>query len=228
MATKYFCCFHSYLDTLADLTDEQVGRLFRAAMLYSKTGEIPELPATEKIAFGFMRHDIDQTHEEYERRCATNRANASHRKRTQATVTDGNQTKTTGANENVNASEKENVNKKDDYVVIEKPSPETAEAEVNRVFDLYIELCPSLNEIRNRTDKRREAVRKLMEHYTIDEIAEGFQKAEAIPYLCGKGKNGWKADFDWLIQEEKFTRLLEGGYDEREKPVSEYEVVMPF
>ena len=112
---------------------------------------------------------------------------------------------------------KDKTKQDDDCVVIEQPSPSAADAEIDKVFDLYTELCPSLNEVRNRTAKRREAVRMLLEHYTVDEITEGFRKAEATPYLCGKGKSGWKANFDWLVQEDHFTDTLEGRYEDWQK-----------
>ena len=79
MAIEYFCCFHSYREKLSALTDEQTGRIFRAAMLYSETGEITELSPLESLAFNFIRFDIDQAHREYERKCEVNRANASRR-----------------------------------------------------------------------------------------------------------------------------------------------------
>ncbi len=107
MATKYFCCFHSYREKLAALTDEQVGRVFRAALIYSETGELPELPPLESLAFGFIRYDIDQTQEEYERRCATNRANASRRKASPPIAAEDNQVPTTTVKENGTENERE-------------------------------------------------------------------------------------------------------------------------
>ena len=101
MGTKYFCCFHAYREKLATLSDEQLGRVFRAAMLYAETGKLSELPQIETLAFNFIRYDIDRTCEEYERKCATNRANASHRNRSQATANDGDQAVAAEDNEKV-------------------------------------------------------------------------------------------------------------------------------
>lgn len=46
---------------------------------------------------------------------------------------------------------------------------------------------------------------------------EGWQvaleKLEASQFLLGANNNGWKADFDFLLQEKSFTKLMEGGYD---------------
>ena len=93
MAMEYFCCYHSYREKLSGLSDEQVGRLFRAAMLYSETGEESELDALETIIFRFLKFDIDRAHSEYERRCAVNKANASKRRRSVTMDNDGSQNK---------------------------------------------------------------------------------------------------------------------------------------
>ena len=100
-------------------------------------------------------------------------------------------------------------------------------AQEETVFERYRKLCPSLNAVQKMTPKRREAVRELLTQYTVEEITEGFRKAEATPYLSGRD-SGRPADFDWLIQPDNFTKLLEGKYDERHDPTSKYEVVMPF
>lgn len=65
MALDYFCCFHTYRDKLARLSDQEVGRLFRALMQYSETGEVPELAGRESIAFDFIAYDIDNVKEKY-------------------------------------------------------------------------------------------------------------------------------------------------------------------
>ena len=94
MAIEYFCCFHSYRTKLSELSDEQIGRVFKAAMLYSETGETSILSPIESLAFSFIRYDIDQSHAEYEQKCEKNRANASGRIRSLPNVCDGYQTKT--------------------------------------------------------------------------------------------------------------------------------------
>ncbi len=105
----------------------------------------------------------------------------------------------------------------DDYVVKAEPPSAVAAEQEEMIFGAYNESCPSLKKADKLTGKRREAIRELLGTYTPDEIVEGFRRAQNTPFLCGGGKNGWIADFDWLIQEEHFTRLMEGGYDERQK-----------
>ncbi len=66
MAIEYFPCYHSYLARLAKLSDQEVGRLFRALLTYSATGECPELTGRESVAFDFIQFDIDQAHENFD------------------------------------------------------------------------------------------------------------------------------------------------------------------
>lgn len=38
-------------------------------------------------------------------------------------------------------------------------------------------------------------------------------KIRASPFLLGQNDRGWKADFDFVLQEKSFTKLMEGSYD---------------
>ncbi len=75
MAMEYFCCYHSYARKLAKLSDQEVGRLFRALLDYSARGEAPELAGRECVAFDFIADDIDRSQAHYEERCRVNAAN---------------------------------------------------------------------------------------------------------------------------------------------------------
>lgn len=79
MAREFFCCFHSYRKKCEKLSDQEVGRLFRALMQYSETGERQELTGRESIAFDFIAEDIDSSRKAYEARCEQNRKNVLQR-----------------------------------------------------------------------------------------------------------------------------------------------------
>ena len=87
------------------------------------------------------------------------------------------------------------------------------------VLDLYRLHCPSLPDVRILNDKRRKHIKALLKAFTIEEITEGFKKAEASDFC--KGKTGWKADFEFLINQNNMAKVLEGKYDNRDhKPES--------
>lgn len=92
MALEYFCCFNSYRKKTRNLSDSELGRLFRALMLYNETGEKTQLNGREETAFDFIAEDIDAGKERYEAKCVQNKANRGQRSTT--AVNDGERTST--------------------------------------------------------------------------------------------------------------------------------------
>ena len=79
MAMEYFCCYNDYLTKTRNLSDSELGRLFRALMTYSATGEKTQLNGREEMAFDFISIDIDAAKERYAAKCEQNRANKRQR-----------------------------------------------------------------------------------------------------------------------------------------------------
>ena len=52
--------YTDYFDILEGLTDAQLGRLMRALSAYCRCGEVPELEPMSRMAFAFIRRDIDK------------------------------------------------------------------------------------------------------------------------------------------------------------------------
>ena len=66
---KGFVVYHSYRECFEDLSDEEVGILFKAMLSYSETGEMPDMPKPLKVAFRFIKHQIDANKEKYIEKC---------------------------------------------------------------------------------------------------------------------------------------------------------------
>lgn len=75
----YLPAYFSYRRTLAGLSDEEAGRVFRAALAYAEDGTVPELSPVEMMGFGFIREDIDRANARYEEKCAKLSQNAQER-----------------------------------------------------------------------------------------------------------------------------------------------------
>ncbi len=73
MAKEYFHAYHSYLEALAALSDAECGRLFKACLQYSKTGEAPALTGNERILFPSWKSQIDRENLHYAAMCEKNR-----------------------------------------------------------------------------------------------------------------------------------------------------------
>lgn len=116
MALEYFCCFNSYRKKTRNLSDSELGRLFRALMLYNETGEKTQLNGREETAFDFIAEDIDAGKERYEAKCAQNKANRGQRstiavndgERTSTNVNDGEQP-LTNVPQTKNKKQKQNI-----------------------------------------------------------------------------------------------------------------------
>lgn len=86
-----------YLERLAKLSDQELGRLVRALAIYHATGEQQELAGRESIAYDFIKVDIDRIDAKYEAKCETNRrsrvgTNVDERARTTTNVDERQQT----------------------------------------------------------------------------------------------------------------------------------------
>ena len=103
--------------------------------------------------------------------------------------------------ETVKVKEREN-NKREERV-----------CECEKIILLYNDICKALPKVEALTDSRKNAVALLLRNYSKEQIEGVFVKANGCDFLTGKGINGWRASFDWLISEDNFLRVMEGAYD---------------
>ena len=71
-----FLIYLDYKEQFELLTDEELGQLLRAIMLYEETGKITELSGMLKMAFSFIKTQLDRDREKYQSRCEKNKENA--------------------------------------------------------------------------------------------------------------------------------------------------------
>ena len=79
MALDSFNVYHSYLKALEPLNDAECGRLLKACLQYSMTGEVPELRGNERFLFPSWQSQIDRDREKLEASCRQNAKNVSVR-----------------------------------------------------------------------------------------------------------------------------------------------------
>lgn len=81
----------------------------------------------------------------------------------------------------------------------------------------YNTICTNLPKLRAFTDKRKKALERLYKKYGIDSIKEVFEIANNSDFLTGNNDRGWRADFDFMMREDKFIAILEGKYSGKKK-----------
>ena len=109
---------------------------------------------------------------------------------------------------NNNDNNDNNDNKKD-------PAP------YKEILELYHSTCISFPKLKSLSDNRR---RTLNARWTetkndISVFQELFNLSEQSDFLSGRkpseGKPNWKADFDWIINQQNMTKILEGKYNNK-------------
>lgn len=64
------------------------------------------------------------------------------------------------------------------------------------------------------TEKRRKLVKdRSSKLVRVEDWKKYFEQISKTSFLLGAGKAGFKADFDWIIDEENFTKIIEGKYE---------------
>ena len=74
-----FILYTSYYAIIEGLTDEQLGKLMRAIFIYARDGEVINLEPTLRMAFSFIKDDMERNQAKYTEKREKLRANAQKR-----------------------------------------------------------------------------------------------------------------------------------------------------
>lgn len=74
-----FLLYTSYYAIIEGLTDEQLGKLMRAIFIYARDGEVTNLEPTLRMAFAFIKDDMERNQAKYNEKREKLRANAQKR-----------------------------------------------------------------------------------------------------------------------------------------------------
>lgn len=95
----------------------------------------------------------------------------------------------------------------------------SAKADVQSVFDAYNSTCTKLPKANKLTDKRKQAIKKFLKEFTVEEFNTICVNANNTEFYTGKNDRKWRANLDFLIRPDKAVKLLE--IKESNKPKSE-------
>lgn len=101
MAGRYVKVYTDFADAMLPLQDAEVGRLFRAMLIYAESGEVPDLRGNERFVWAVAKSNIDQCNKAYEKMCSRNKNNATSRYQSQPVATSGNQSQPVVANKDI-------------------------------------------------------------------------------------------------------------------------------
>lgn len=210
-----------YLDILAPLSDAELGQLTRALLLYAKDRSQPSFSDRALlIAFRFISADIDSAAQLREARCQRNRENARKRwakhHRPEAAKTPQPDPVAVAANTASTEAATHHAAVDCDKLI----------AYWNSRIDATRSAMRKINKI---TPQRRSLLAARMNEYggSTAALRDAFERAFRSPWLNGKNKSNWVADFNWILQPANFSRVLEGTFDQRDAAVLQPSAPLP-
>ena len=187
MSDNRFSLNIAHYEAVSQLSDLQLGILMRAVFLYAKDSTLvsDDAPQVVRVAFAFIKEDIDAQRAAREARCRKNRENAQKRWAKKGKTAKKEQRPTFNA--------------------------EGLITYWNRRIRETGSRMPQIHRL-NRTRIALIEARLLENDGDTRKIRDAFEQAFASPYLNGAGKRHWVADFDWILRPENFSRVLDGSF----------------
>jgi len=83
------------------------------------------------------------------------------------------------------------------------------------ISDFYNSICKSLSKVQTLSEGRKNKIKcRWSEIKSIEGFKDIFKIMESTPFLKGVNPQGWKADFDWIIENDtNYVKVIEGKYD---------------
>lgn len=98
---------------------------------------------------------------------------------------------------------------------IEKDKEKIKKIDYQQIADMYNETCVSLPRCTTLSNNRKKAIKARLNTYSIEDFKKLFTLAEQSDFLKGKNERNWSADFDWLLKDSNFVKVLEEKYKNR-------------
>jgi hypothetical protein len=122
-------------------------------------------------------------------------------------------------------AEAEALNTEPTALVVRDDGYSTPNCPFDALVKAYHELCPSMTRVRLMTNMRMKHARARWIDVCVKDKASAedameffrwyFARAEASNFLAGRQQNGgrsWKADFEWLMNQGNWAKVIEGKY----------------
>ena len=119
---------------------------------------------------------------------------------------------------NVTATERNAIDKEID-IEDENKNKNKKKIEYQLVADMYNEICISFPPLTVLSEEIKQEIQARLNTYSIEQFKAMFEMAEASPFLKGQTGGNWQANFDWMIKDGNFAKVLNGNYSEK-KPTA--------
>jgi len=222
MEIKSFVLYTEYYQHISHLSDNDLGKLFRAIFNYIIDGKKPTEKGSVTMAFSFIKTDIDNNIEKYRNICERNKTNGNKRKKKKkasggnseakkATGLSGKPNAYDNDSDNDNDNDSDNKNKKDIYT------------------DNFLEFY---NSYPRKLDKKKafNAFKKCIKTTNLEKIIQGLEnyKRDIIKNKTEtqfiKHPTSWLNAGSW---ESEYDTLVKKPIKRKEDPPPDYSLIDP-
>lgn len=207
--------------------------VYDAIIEYVASGTLLELKPMAKMAFSFIKKEIDYNNERYQemvsKRSKAGKKSAEMRyykippEEQEDTEEKTNATRDSRCNKantcyQVTTSLTDNDNDNEREESTSDDVPKTGDQSLPYID--YNALCHNFNErfsgvlpkVSTVTDNRRKAIRARIAEHGRESVIKVFDAVAASDFLKGHNDRNWSCDFDWIFRPTNYIKILEGAY----------------
>lgn len=216
MAHQSFIFRSEWKDAIQEFSRDVRLEIYEAVIRYATLGEIVELRPLAKMAFNFIKIDIDRSHKNLDTPTSAQNEVASN---AIVPCAEACEDQTQDASTTKSLAIRESEEDGDFFVVPGEETEDNPKTNYQGLKDYYNSYCKNTNLVKcsRLTDKRKAAIRARIHEFGKKQVALAIQKAAASSFLNGRNDRDWRADFDFVFNANKMARILEGKYDDRER-----------
>lgn len=202
---KSFIIYDSWALMISQMPNEEAGQLIKKICKYEISGEYENGFTSVDAIFSMIKAKIDEDSEKYEEIC---------QKRKESGSLGGKQKKANGKQMLTNGKQMQSdTDTVSDTDTDTDTKTDSKSISAKKILELYHEHCPSLPKVLKLSDKRIKSANARYKEYSLEQITDVFDKAEASNFLKN-GSGTWKgADFEWILNSNNFIKIMEGNYD---------------
>ncbi len=108
-----------------------------------------------------------------------------------------------------------------DIVSISKDKEKRDSINYQQIADMYNETCVSSPRLTKLSDARKKAIKARLNKYSLEDFQRLFEIAESSSFLKGQNSRNWSANFDWMMKDANFVKILDGNYQDRNNTARE-------
>lgn len=225
MANNSYVFYESFLDAIELLPENKQLEAYQAISRYAIRGEEPRIDGMPLIVFTMAKPNIDANEKKRNGGVLGGRPpkNPKDAQEIKPPQPEDNELDTIGIDDNnhrIHAEEpmgESNVNGNGNNNANEAEN-ETNNVPYKKIEMYYCDICTALPKIRGMSSERKKHVAARYKQYGLDTMLEVFALANKSEFLCNGSETWPGANFDWLMNDANFCKILEGKYNSTNKP----------